>query len=128
MVESDYKVYNLPALLNRSVKKQDPADSSKWIVDSDWYRDIREKYFALFQFLQSNKLVSRKLVTTIDDVSNVVVRHSELTDFGRRFVKSGIDERWLKSFDRPGSKKEFSNVAYMQKAIEKLQKADLTRK
>ena len=120
MAQSDYSVYNLPALLGRSVKKQDPKNPDRWIRDDDWYREIQQMHFSLFCFLQANGLVSRELVKTLDDTSAVVLKQSELTDLGRRFIKSGADERWLKSFDRPGSKKDFSSTEYMRKALAKL--------
>ena len=89
MPQSDYSVYNLPALLARSVKKQDSETPDRWIRDDDWYLEIQQMYFALFCFLQTNGLVSRELVKTLDDTSAVVLKESELTDLGRRFIKSG---------------------------------------
>jgi hypothetical protein len=121
MIQHDYSVFNMPALLNRSVKKQDPLDDSKWIVDESWYREVREMHFALFEFLQENYLVTRNLVETRDDVPQVVVKFSELTDAGKRFIKSGAHDRWLASFDRPGSKREFGNVTYLRDALHKLE-------
>ncbi len=120
MAEADYKLYNMPALLGRSVKKQDPENPNRWIRDDDWYLDVQQMYFTLFCFLQANGLVSRELVKSLSDTSEVVVKASEMTDLGRRFIESGADERWLKSFDRPGPKRDFSNTGYLSKALAKL--------
>lgn len=120
MAEADYNLYNVPALLARSVKKQDPTDPDQWVRDDDWYREVQEKYYSLFCFLQSNNLVSRELVKSPRDTAVVVVKASELTERGRRFIKSGADERWLKSFDRPGSNRDFSNTEYLRKSLAKL--------
>lgn len=120
MTEADYKLYNMPTMLARSVKKQDPSDANRWVRDDDWYREIQQMYFALFRFLQTHGLVSRDLVKSYDDTPTVVVMASDLTELGRRFVKSGIDDRWLKSFDRLKAKRDFSNVDYLSKALSKL--------
>jgi hypothetical protein len=79
--------------------------------------DSHAKYYWLFRFLQANALVSRELVKSPSDTATVVVMASELTEIGRRFVSGGADERWLKSFDRPGAKKDFSNTEYLSKAL-----------
>lgn len=120
MVGADYNLYNVPALLARSVKKQDPNDPDRWVRDDDWYSEVLDKYYSLFCFLQSNGLVLRELVKSPGDTAAVVVKASELTERGQRFIKTGADERWLKSFDRPGSKRDFSNTEYLTKALTKL--------
>ena len=120
MSGADYNLYNVPALLARSVKKQDPSNPDQWIRDESWYREVQDTYYSLFCFLQSNGLVSRELVKAPSDTAAVVVKASELSERGSRFVKSGADERWLKSFDRAGSGKDFSNTAYLSKALAKL--------
>jgi len=45
---------------------------------------------------------------------------SELTDPGKAFVKSRADERWLMSFDKPGSKKVPSDWTYLDKQLQKI--------
>ena len=117
---ADFKRFNMPALLSRQVKKVDPVDPTKWVRDKDWYQEIREKYFYLFRFLEENELSKRPLPRRVEDVDEVVVFDSDLTDVGRALLKSGAVERWLKSFDKPGSKKQWANVSYLIEALRKI--------
>lgn len=128
MADPDYILYNMPAMLSRSVKRQDPSDPDRWVRDNDWYREIQQMYFSLFSFLQSHDLVSRQLVGNYDDAATVIVRASELTDLGRTFIKSGIADRWLKAFDRPSSRRDFTDISYLKKALEKLLASSATKR
>lgn len=119
MTTTDYKLYDMPSLLGRTVKKVNPEDESNWIRDDGWYEAVRAKYFALFRFLQDKDLIGRKLVSIEADVDGVVVKASDLTDEGRLFIASGADERWLKSFDRPGSKKKSFDTSYLERELAK---------
>ena len=121
MTTKDFNVYNMPGILAREVQRQDPADASKWIRDEQWYSSTRETFYNLFRFFQERQLVVRQLVESPDDVDKVVLKFSELTPRGQAFVKSRADERWLMSFDRPGSKKVPSDWTYLDKQLQKIQ-------
>lgn len=109
-------------MLSRVVRRQDPGDSSRWVRDDQWYADTREAYFSLFQFLQENGLVNRRLVNAAADVDVVVVLASDLTDTGQLFVRSGVVDRWLKSLDRPSVRKnDFANTGTLERQLSKLQ-------
>jgi hypothetical protein len=118
--KEDFNLYNMPDMFARDVRRQDPMDASKWIRDEEWYSTTREQFYNLFLYLQERQLVVRRLVESRDDVDRVVLKFSELTDRGQAFVKSRADERWLASFDRPGTKKVPSDWTYLDKQLRKV--------
>jgi hypothetical protein len=121
MTSADFIVYNMPQMLGREVRKQDPADSaSRWVRDESWYESTRQRFFYLFKFFQDNHLVTKELVTDLRSVENAVLWFSALSDEGQSFVKMRFDERWLKSFDRPGTQKKSSDVSYLQKQLQQI--------
>jgi hypothetical protein len=120
MSAKDFSLYHMPDMLAREVRRQDPSDAGKWIRDEEWYSAVREKFYNPFMFLQERKLVVRRLVESQGDVDRVVLKFSELTDLGQAFVKSRVDERWLASFDRPGTKKVPSDWTYLDKQLHKI--------
>jgi hypothetical protein len=120
MAADDYNMYNMPALLSTSVTCPDPKDPNKWIRDESWYVSIRQMYFALFKFFQDHGLSNALAVRELADTDKVVLKFSDFTPEGQAFVKSGADDRWLASFDRPGSKKSWDDVRYLEKQLAKL--------
>jgi hypothetical protein len=120
MPADDYVIYNMPAMLGRSVTCPDPNDPNKWIRDEGWYDSVRMTFFALFRFFQDQKLLRSAVVEELSDTDAVVLRLSDLTPEGRTFVQSGADDRWLASFDRPGSKKQRDDVSYLEKQLQKM--------
>ena len=117
---ADYVIYNMPTMLGRSVTCPDPNDQNKWIRDERWYDSVRLQYFALFKFFQDQELLRAPFVAKLSDTDSVVLRFSDLTPEGQAFVKSGADDRWLASFDRPGSKKQRDDVSYLEKQLQKM--------
>ena len=120
MPTDDFKLYNVPAAMQRSVLKQDPADTTRWVRDEDWYAETRETYWELFAFMQDQNLLHRVVVTSPLDVDDVVMHWSDLTETGQAFVRTNAIDRWLRSFDRPGSKKKRSDVTMLSKALARL--------
>lgn len=118
MDEKDFNVFNVPLMLSRVVEKRD--ENGTWVRDESWYENIRKIYFSLFEFLQGEGLLHRSLVASLPDVDSVVVKLSDLTDLGKKFIKAGIASKWMTSFDRPNSKKNFSNTDYLRKNLLKL--------
>lgn len=115
MTDKDYKVMDMPTHLSRKALKQDPRNPNAWIHDDSWYRETREINFALYEFFLEHDLVnSQKRFETIDEV---VLRYNDFNILGKLFLKSGAVDRWLASFDRPGSKKALSDVRYLEKAL-----------
>lgn len=111
----DYKLIDAPSMLTRVVKCQDQHNPRNWKIDKKWYNDIRSIYRSYFKFLNDNMLLERKVeCRSIDDL---VIMYSDLNEIGKRFIATGAPERWLESFDRPGSKKAFSDVGYLNRAL-----------
>jgi hypothetical protein len=115
MTVNDYKVIDMPALLGRSVVIQDPTNKDKWVRDNSWYKQVRAIYACLYDFLLSNKLITE----TIEDNSldNLTVRLSSFTKTGQILVKSEAIDKWISSFDRPNSKKNYCDIKYLQNAL-----------
>jgi hypothetical protein len=120
MPEDDYIVYNMPAMLGRAVTCPDPSDPNKWIRDESWYNSVRRTFFALFKFFQAHGLLKSAVVSDIATTDQVILRLSDFTSEGQAFLKTGADDRWLASFDRPGSKKQRDNVSYLEKQLQKM--------
>jgi hypothetical protein len=90
------------------------------VPDEEWRASAREMFFHLFRFLQDNGLVTRKLVRTLADTEDVTVRFGDLTSEGQAFIMSLAAERWLASFDRPGSKKSRDDIRYLETQLKKM--------
>jgi hypothetical protein len=121
MTVTDYSVINMPSMMSRNVLVQDPNNPDNWVRDEAWYEATRATYAALLDFFKSNNLLKVDVETPrIDDV---VLKLSDLNEEGQQLVKSGADDRWLASFDRPGSTKSPSDVSALEKALQRLRAA-----
>jgi len=114
----DFIVYDIPAMLSRDAVLRDPANPSKWVRDDTWYVSVQQHMAALFAFFQAHGLLVEP--KRLPSVEQVVLKFSDFSEIGQRFVMTGAAERWLASFDRPGSKKLPSNVTYLEKQLAKL--------
>lgn len=119
----DFIVHNVPALMSRQVTRPADDDPNKWIKDESWYESVRETLFHLFSFFQNQALLHRKIVARPSDVDAVILRLSDFTDEGQAFVMSQVPHKWLTSFDRPGSKKQRSDISYLERELEKRRSA-----
>lgn len=120
MEKKDFMVYSMPAMLSTKVWRPDPNDATKYIRDEGWYERQREQKFHLFSFLQAHGLTRRPLLKDFADVDGVILMFSDLTEEGQAFIMSQATERWLGSFDRPGTKKKPSDVRYLEKKLAEL--------
>lgn len=114
----DYKVIDMPSMMARTVTKQDPHDSQSWLRDDSWYEQIRAIYSSLLSFFERNGLLKKSIPRT--SIDEVVVMFSDLNDDGQALVRSGADDKWLASFDRPGAAKSPSNTKSLEKALSKI--------
>lgn len=115
MSGADYKVMDMPTHLGRRALKQDPFDPDKWIRDGEWYQMTKEINRSLYKFFQDNHLIERGLWD--NPIEEVVLKLSDFNQLGKNLIRSGAVDKWLGSFDRPGSKKAFSDVRYLEKAL-----------
>ena len=106
--------------MGREVTRPDERNPSKWIRDEIWYESVRRQFFALFQFYQDHRLLKVPVVRELGDTDRVLLRFSDFTREGQAFVMSQAPDRWLASFDRPGSKKAFDDVRYLEKQLARL--------
>lgn len=114
----DYKVIDMPSRMARTVKKQDPRDSQTWVRDEGWYEQTRAIYSSLLSFFEQNGLLKKSIPGT--SIDEVVVMFSDLNDDGQALVRSGADDKWLASFDRPGAAKSPPNTKSLEKALSKI--------
>jgi hypothetical protein len=99
---TDWKVVDLPSVFEREVRSFD-ATGNAVSDDGEWHRVVSDINYVLAEFLAANSLIAGDL-----DVSrrpDLVIWHSQLTEHGKAFDKSGAIEKWMQSFDRrkPGS-------------------------
>ena len=114
----DYKVIDMPSMMARVVTTRSSFNNDEWAADINWYRQIKEIYRNLLQFLKENDLLRINL--SDNPIEDVVIRFSDLTKEGQAFVRSGADEKWLASFDRHGSKKPPTDVSSLRRALSKI--------
>jgi len=124
MTQTDFKAYDMPAMLNVEVVIVDPNDPGRQTRDDGWYQRLRETSYYLFKFFQDNGLLRRRVMETFADVDNVILKFSDFTLEGQRFIMSQAPDRWEGSFDRPGSKKLPSNVTYLEKQLKKMREQE----
>ena len=114
----NYKVVDVPSMLSREVAIQDQSNPATWIRDDAWYNNVKEIYTNLLHFFVSNSLLEDDIACS--DIDSLVLKFSDFNQLGQKFINTGADERWLSSFDRPGSKKAFSDVRYLEKALRQI--------
>ena len=116
--QKDFVVYNLPGMLSRKVTQRDPVDQERWIVDDGWYKSVIERMTVLFSFYIKHGLIREP--QSLGTTATVVLRFSDFSSRGQRFIKFGASDRWLASFDRPGSKKDPHDVRYLEKQLKRI--------
>lgn len=114
----DFIVYDMPSMLNRRVTKQDPNDAAKWITDVTWYESVRQKMSTLFAFYRQRGLLRDP--SALQETDNVVLRFSDFSEIGRKFLMTTASDKWLASFDKPGSKKDLRDVTYLERQLARL--------
>ena len=114
----DFIVEDMPGMLSRVARILDPNDSEKWIVDDTWKVSRKQMMSALFEFYKTHGLL--RSPESLPDVEKIILKLSDFTELGQRFIMSAATHRWLKSFDRPGTKKKYSDVSYLEKQLAKL--------
>jgi hypothetical protein len=117
---NDFVVYNMPGILSRRATKLDPLNPSKWIPDEDWEGSVRIEFSALFDFYVRQGLLTRP--APLPEVAKVVLRMSDFSDLGQRFIKTEAPDKWLAASDRPGSKKDPTDVAYLEERLANLKR------
>lgn len=115
---NNFVVYNMPGILACIVTKPDPSNPANRIRDYEWHETTRRQMAALFHFFEDNGLLLSSVV--LPDVAEVVLRFDDFSELGKKFIMSQAPDRWLGSFDRPGSKKRDDDVTYLQKQLAKL--------
>jgi hypothetical protein len=124
MNAKDFTVYDVPAMMKVEVVRVDPNNPSHKTQDSGWHHRYRERSFHLFKFFQDNGLLRRRVVENFADVENVILKFSDFTTEGQKYLRSQAPDRWKGSFDRPGSKKLPSNVTYLEKQLKKMREQE----
>lgn len=114
MNENDFKIIDMPAMMARKVMKKDGIN---WIRDESWYDQIRSIYSSMFVFLKKNNLLIRS--ENYLNIDEIVVNLSDLTERGKKFIRSGADEKWLKSFDRQQGKNP-SDTTALERALARI--------
>ena len=119
-MKNDFSVIDVPSDLCRSVKRKDVH--GQWVRDDAWYRDILKIYGALLRFFSENGLIrdTALMGASAPPLEELVLRYSDLTDLGQKLVKTGRIDRWLASFDQPGSKKPLGDVEYLERELRKI--------
>jgi hypothetical protein len=120
----DFVVYDMPKMLGRKVTRPSEIEPTKWVTDESWYESVRDKSYHLFMFFQNNGLLLRPVVSNPRDVDRVVLRLDDFTDEGKGFIMSQAPDKWLASFDRPGSRKQNSDVRYLEQKLKQLRSAN----
>ena len=118
----DFSIVDMPSLMKVTVRKESPDDPDKFVEDDgSWHRDVRITYSSLLKFFEDNKLLINPVTTT--NIDEVVINLSDLSEIGQKLVWAQSIDRWLASFDRPGSKKAPDDVRYLEKALKKLRES-----
>lgn len=119
-MQADYKLIDMPTMLSREVKVQNPNDPNEWVRDDLWYEQIRSIYSNFVQFLQENSLLKKPSVRYSDEL---VLFLSDLNEDGRTLIQSGAKGRWLDTFDRPGGGPPPSDTSILKRALQKIRRA-----
>jgi len=85
----------------------------------NWEQHVFDWTSTVITFLQDNHLLLQQAKAWTDDVADVEIRMSDLTDLGKEFIMSNQIEKWLQSYDKQRNKYE-SQIVNIDKA--KLQK------
>jgi hypothetical protein len=99
---TDWKIVDLPSVFEREVRSYD-ADGNEIPDDGEWHRVVSEINYVLANFLAAKSLIAADL--DLSRRPDLVIWHSQLTEHGKAFDRSGAIDKWMQSFDRrkPGS-------------------------
>src|SRR5689334_9103337 len=114
-------------MMKVDVEIVDPNDPSRKTQDRCWHNRYKETSYYLFKFFQDNGLLRRRVVKNSADVESVILKFSDFTPEGQKYLMSQAPDRWKGSFDRPGSKKLPSNVTYLEKQLKKMREQEQKR-
>jgi hypothetical protein len=116
-MQTDYKIIDMPTMLSRDVRIQNPNNPDEWVKDDHWYDQIRSIYRSFVAFLQKNCLIINDAIHYSDDL---VLFFSNLTEDGKALIQSGADDRWLDAFDRPGGGPPPTDTSTLERALQKV--------
>ena len=94
----DFVVVDVPSMLAQKVTIMDDAGQGR--PDPDWNREAADSQFIFAEFLAAKGLLSGNL--TVERRPDLVIRWSQLTELGQKFVRSSFD-KWLVSIDKAGT-------------------------
>jgi hypothetical protein len=118
MSHSDFTYLNIPALLGRKAWLAVGAEKEGLTEDLTWRERFAARLFNLVLFFRNNGLLK---IDVPQDISNFVLRFSDFTEEGQRFIKSGAPDKWLASFDRDPTKSS-EDVSYLTRRLASVRK------
>jgi hypothetical protein len=116
---NDFIVYDMPSMLNRRVTRQDTDDPNKWISDEAWYESVRKKMSTLFAFYKEHGLLRDP--SALRETDHVILRISDFSEVGRKFLMTTAADKWLASFDKPGSTKDLNDITYLERQLARIE-------
>jgi hypothetical protein len=85
--------------------------------------DRRRRFWAFVSFLQKNRLTTRTVAPSFEDVSEAsCLKRSDLTDEGMLIAKTGY-QSWLRAADKR-KEKNFEDVRILERALAKIRSAE----
>lgn len=123
--QKDFIMHDMSTTLSREVHILEPHQkwSEEGRPDLDWYRETLEINFHLFQFYQDHDLVKKKpIVTDLESARSVILRYSDFTERGQRFIMSQATEKWKGTiYRRKNPKPGDFNIKYLQRKLDALE-------
>lgn len=112
MSEKDFTYLNIPSLLDQKVWIKLPGEEGGPLLDTSWNERNARQLRSLVEFFRDNGLLKEGVIKQGTDIMTLVLRFSDFTEEGQRFIMSGAPDRWSASFDRNPSKSD-SDVSYL---------------
>lgn len=93
----------------------------KRCADKPYQDDIRQIAATLVGFLESNKLLRRRVRDGPDQLpATLRIVESDLTEIGKRLFRAQVIDRWLDAIDRS---RNFNNMGVLEKGLQRVRKS-----
>jgi hypothetical protein len=121
VTQKDFVYLNIPSLLDRKVWIKLPGEEGGPLLDKAWNERNERQLRSLVEFFRDSGLLRPGIIKGNNDIMTLVLRFSDFTEEGQRFVMTDAPGKWRASFDRSPGKSD-SDVTYLVGKLKALQR------
>lgn len=119
VAQKDFVYLNIPSSLDRKVWIKLPGEDGGPLLDTTWNERNARQLRSLVEFFRDNGLLKAGVIKDGADIMSLVLRFSDFTEEGQRFIMIDAPGKWRASFDRNPDKSD-SDVTYLIRKLKAL--------